>query len=230
MRGIAMNGVHSMKALNLVDAPATIGVLLAKGEVEAESGDTREGWQIYIHSSVKDKPPGGPGAQNRLHPALQDAISKAGLLHDMSSMCARMTLLLSYFYDHPDLVNTPKPLMPLGEYIYMMIYVAGNCPVKEGQEARDDKTGYYLVPCEHSPKKCGERRNHSVKHGCANVLQLIGIKTIGPGGRPDEQDPQALMNKKQENKALLLVGLPLGLKPVMGRQQALMLLLRRVEV
>lgn len=62
-------------------------------------------------------------------------------------MRAGMALLSSYFYDHPDLVNTPKLPMPLGEYIYMMTYVAGNCPAKEGQAARDDGTGYFLVPC-----------------------------------------------------------------------------------
>lgn len=46
MRGIAINAVHGMKALNLEDPPATTEVLLAKREAKAGSGDAREGWQV----------------------------------------------------------------------------------------------------------------------------------------------------------------------------------------
>lgn len=194
MRGIAINAVHNMKALNLgPNPPAVMGVLLAKGEVKAGSGDARQGWQVYIHSSVKGDPPGGPRAQAELHPALKERIQRAGLVHHFSSMCAEMGLLSNYFYDNLDLVKAPGPLKPLGESVYMMTYVAGNHPARDGEETKDG-TGYYLIPCAHSPEKCGARKNHFGEHGCIDVLKLLGIQPIGRGN-PSEQD--AIVIKEQ---------------------------------
>ena len=200
MRRIAIDAVQDMQGLQLKDPPAVMGVLLAMGEMRDGSDTVHQGWQVYIHSSVKGDPPGGPRTQAVLHPKLKALIQNAGYVHHFSSMCAEMGLLSNYFNDNLQLVSTELPLQPLGKHIFMMTYVAGNFPPREDGQV-EDGTGYYLVPCVHSDQKCGMRRNHSGTHGCEDVRRLLGVQLIGRG-RPSEQDALVLREQQQREQNL----------------------------
>lgn len=203
MRGLCINAVQSMKAINFgrTPAPAVMGVLLALNEVKDGTRTVGKGWQVYIHSSVRGVPRGGPKAQAVVHPALKARVEKAGIVHHFSSMCAETGLLSNFLYDNPNLLGLTGPLESCGEPVYMMTYNAGNFPLKPDETSPRDGTGYYLVPCSHSLKGCGQRQNHLGTHGCRDVLRELGVQDIGRG-RPSEQDRAVLAEQMaRENEA-----------------------------
>ena len=203
MRGICINAVQSMKGIDFetTPAPAVMGVLLALNEVKDGERTVGKGWQIYIHSSVRGVPCGGPQAQALIHPTLKKRVEKAGIVHHFSSMCAEMGLLSNFLYDNPNILGLTGRLESCGEPVYMMTYNAGNFPLKPGETSPRDGTGYYLVPCRHSLKRCGHRRNHFGTHGCSDVLRGLGVQDIGRG-QPSEQDRAVLAEQTaRENEA-----------------------------
>ena len=73
--------------------------------------------------------------------------------------------------------------------------------MKPDETTPSDGTGYYLVPCSHSLKGCGQRRNHFGTHGCRDVLRELEVQEIGRG-RPSEQDRAVLAEQMaRENEA-----------------------------
>ena len=203
MRGICINAVKSMKGIDFgrTPAPAVMGVLLALNEVKDGTRTVGKGWQVYIHSSVRGVPRGGAKAQAVVHPALKARVEKAGIVHHFSSMCAEIGLLSNFLSDNPNLLGLTGRLESCGEPVYMMTYNAGNFPLKPDETSPRDGTGYYLVPCSHSLKGCGQRQNHFGTHGCRDVLKELGVQDIGRG-QPSEQDQAVLAEQTaRENEA-----------------------------
>lgn len=184
MRGIAINAVHDMTATGITPLPAVMGVLLAKSQMRLGSkpADVREGWQVYIHSSVKGSNRGG---KTMIHPDLQARITAAKFEHHMRLRCAEMALLSNYWYDNDAILQTQHgKINPYGDKVYMLSY--NSADFADGRDAR----GRYINPCHHEPQGACRNRGCSKTSncGCRDILDLLGVEVTGKG-EPGEQNP-----------------------------------------
>ena len=181
LRRSCINAIMSMKRLKFDDPPASMCVMLARGQ------GVDLGWQIWIHSGVKGRRP--VGGQARLAPVLENKLRVAKFKHHYSSMCAEMAVLTDYLTEYPNSFDNEGRLRPFGSPVYMMTY---NTSI---MASGDDGTGRYLNPCRHNDIVCAKLPKwHTGNVGCENVLQLLKIEVIGKG-EPSEQDVRILVEQ-----------------------------------